>query len=59
MWQPQMDAEGKLVLTYKPSKESLQDILDAVHGAGLVVRDITTREADLEDVFVHLTHRAA
>ncbi|MCE2927648.1 MAG: ABC transporter ATP-binding protein [Rickettsiales bacterium] len=58
MWQPQMDAEGKLVLTYKPSKESLQDILDAVHGAGLVVRDITTREADLEDVFVHLTHAA-
>lgn len=57
-WQPQMDAEGKLVLTYKPSKESLQDILDAVHGAGLVVRDITTREADLEDVFVHLTHAA-
>jgi len=57
-WQPQMDAEGKLVLTYKPSKESLQDILDAVHGAGLVMRDITTREADLEDVFVHLTHAA-
>ncbi|MDX2113801.1 MAG: ABC transporter ATP-binding protein [Alphaproteobacteria bacterium] len=58
-WQPQLDAEGKLVLTYKPSRESLQDIFDAVHGAGLVIRDITTREADLEDVFVHLTHKAA
>ncbi len=58
-WQPQLDIEGKLVLTYKPSRESLQDIFDVVHGAGLVIRDITTREADLEDVFVHLTHKAA
>ena len=58
-WQPSFDAEGKLILHYKPSKENVQDILDAVRTAGISVRDISTREADLEDVFVHLTHRAA
>jgi ABC-2 type transport system ATP-binding protein len=58
-WQAALDGEGKLVLHYKPSSESIQDILDAVRAAGIGVRDITTREADLEDVFVHLTHHQA
>lgn len=56
-WSPSFDTEGKLVLNYKPSKEGVQEILDAVRNAGLSVCDITTREADLEDVFVHLTHK--
>jgi ABC-2 type transport system ATP-binding protein len=56
---PTIDADGKLIISYKPSKNSMQDILDAVHGAGLHVRDLTTREADLEDIFIHLTHKKA
>lgn len=58
-WSASFDAEGKLILSFKPSKEGVQEILDAVRACGLHVRDITTREADLEDVFVHLTHKAA
>lgn len=58
-WQPVFDVEGKLILSFKPSKEGVQEILDAVRDSGLVVRDITTREADLEDVFVHLTNKKA
>jgi ABC-2 type transport system ATP-binding protein len=56
---PLIDNEGRLIISYKPSKNSMQDILDAVHAAGLTVRDLTTREADLEDIFIHLTHKQA
>lgn len=57
---PTLDGEGRLVISYKPSKNSMQDILDAVHAAGISVRDLTTREADLEDIFIHLTsHKKA
>jgi ABC-2 type transport system ATP-binding protein len=52
-----IDAESKLVVSYKPSRDSIQDVLDAVRGSGLAIRDLTTREADLEDIFLHLTRR--
>ena len=55
-WSAQIDAEGKLVLSYKPSKDKLQDILDAVRASGCIALDLTTREASLEDIFIHLTH---
>ena len=58
-WNASFDAEARLIISYKPSKNSMQDILDAVHAAGLRVSDMTTREADLEDIFIHLTHKAA
>jgi ABC-2 type transport system ATP-binding protein len=55
----EINSEGKLIVSYKPSKHSIQDILDAVRAAGISVGDLTTREADLEDIFIHLTHKAA
>ncbi|NCY25586.1 MAG: ABC transporter ATP-binding protein [Alphaproteobacteria bacterium] len=55
----ELDAEGQLVISYKPSKHAVQDILDALRGAGVQVADISTREADLEDIFIHLTRREA
>lgn len=58
-WNASLDAEGRLILSYKPSKEAIQEILDAVRTANVGVRDLTTREADLEDIFIHLTHKAA
>jgi ABC-2 type transport system ATP-binding protein len=57
-WSAQMD-ENKLVLSYQPSKTSLQEILDSVRAAGISIADLTTREASLEDVFLHLTHDKA
>ena len=51
----EIDAEKRLVISYKPSKNTIQDILDAVHAGGVMISDMTTREADLEDIFIHLT----
>jgi len=44
-----------IAVTYKPSRLGVQTILDAVCEAGIKVRDISTEEADLEDVFLQLT----
>lgn len=58
-WGATINADGKLVLSYKPSREGVQEILDAVRLSGLSVCDLSTSEADLEDVFIHLTNKAA
>lgn len=58
-WTASIDSEGRLLVNYRPSKNTMQDILDAVRTAGISVRDLTTREADLEEVFIHLTRSAA
>jgi ABC-2 type transport system ATP-binding protein len=55
-WSASLDAESKLVLHYKPSQHSLQQILDDVRNCGVMIQDLSTREASLEDVFIHLTH---
>lgn len=56
-WHSVVDADGKLVINYKPSKHGIQSILDAVRAAGVEVADLTTQEANLEDIFLHLTHK--
>ena len=56
LWESVLDIEGKLVIDYKPSKDSIQDIINAVSDAKITIRDLTTREANLEDVFLQLTH---
>ncbi len=45
----------RLVFHYPPSRVNGGAILDAVRGAGLAVKDVSTREADLEDIFLTLT----
>ena len=45
----------ELVFAYPPSKIHAGEILDAVAAAGLGVLDVTTREAELEDIFLSLT----
>ena len=44
-------------VTYPPSKTHSGEILAAVQAAGLGVQDISTREAELEDIFLSLTGR--
>ena len=51
--------EGKLLVHYKPSTDNMQELLNAVQEAGVSVQDITTSEAGLEDIFLHLTSKAA
>ena len=46
-----------LVFHYAPSATHSGQILTAVQDAGLSIADITTRETDLEDIFLRLTQR--
>lgn len=48
-------ADAQLEITYDRDKANAGEILSALQAQGLGVIDVTTREADLEDVFVSLT----
>ena len=47
--------DGQMEFTYRTSQTSADAILDAVRASGVSIRDVKTREADLEDVFLELT----
>ena len=47
-----------LVIRYQPSRTNVGAILDGIRAAGVEVVDLVTEEADLEDVFLRLTHSA-
>lgn len=47
--------DGALFITYPKSHMRLGEILGAVQSAGITVKDLSTEEADLEDVFVAMT----
>jgi len=52
--------EGQeLVISYAPSKTSAGEILAHLNEAGLDIVDLSTREAELEDIFLSLTGRDA
>ncbi|HEX8300908.1 ABC transporter ATP-binding protein [Sphingomonas sp.] len=44
-----------LVITFRKDQANAGEVLGAVQGAGLGIVDVSTREADLEDVFLNLT----
>jgi ABC-2 type transport system ATP-binding protein len=44
-----------LEITYNKDRANAGEILAAVQQQGLAIIDVTTREADLEDVFITLT----
>jgi ABC-2 type transport system ATP-binding protein len=48
-------APNRLVLRYRPSRTRIGDVFAAVAAAGLSIRDVTSEEADLEDIFLRLT----
>ena len=50
--------DGKLVVKYQPSKAAMSDILARIGSAGLTVDDISTKEVELEDLFISLTSAA-
>ncbi len=47
--------EGKLVVKYAPSQSAIDDIFAHVQQAGLDIRDVSTKEVDLEDLFIAMT----
>ncbi|MEL7256235.1 MAG: ABC transporter ATP-binding protein [Pseudomonadota bacterium] len=46
---------GELALSYKGSALTADAVLEAVRAAGIVIRDVRTEQANLEDVFLSLT----
>jgi ABC-2 type transport system ATP-binding protein len=52
-------AERTLEITYDKDRSNAGEVLALVQGQGFGIVDVTTREADLEDVFVHLTSAKA
>jgi ABC-2 type transport system ATP-binding protein len=56
--QSQVRADGTLAFSYRRGKISVETILQAVHDAGIRIREMATEEPDLEDVFVALTRSA-
>ncbi len=53
-----VDADGRLVLRYRPSRARVGDLLDAIRAEGLTITDLATSEADLEELFLRLTGNA-
>lgn len=47
--------QRRLVFHYRPSQTRISDILTALRDAGLGIADLTTTEADLEDLFLEIT----
>jgi len=47
--------EGRLVVKYQPSKAHMDGILARVSQAGLTIQDISTKEVELEDLFLTMT----
>ncbi len=46
---------GQLVFHYPPSRTHSGEIIAAVQDAGLTITDLSTRETELEDIFIQLT----
>ncbi len=44
------------VVTYRTGQSSVEQVLAAVRASGVTIRDITTEDPDLEDVFVAMTY---
>jgi len=50
-----LDGQDKIVFRYQPSHAKVGEVLAAVAAAGLAVRDVSSEETDLEDIFLRLT----
>ncbi|HVI50761.1 MAG TPA: ABC transporter ATP-binding protein [Candidatus Sulfotelmatobacter sp.] len=58
-WSPERLDARRLRFRYKPSATNVGQILEGVRASGLGVVDLSTVEADLEDIFLRLTGHGA
>lgn len=56
-WDTKINDDGHIEIGYKSKDTSVQEILLAMYNAEISIRDISTQEADLEDVFKYLTKK--
>lgn len=50
-----IDEEGRLCVSYRRDVESVAELLALIQADGIGIRDLSVREADLEEVFLRLT----
>ena len=55
----ELKEDGRLAIPYQPSRAQVGEILERLAAAGVGVKDLSTVESDLEDVFLELTYRKA
>ena len=48
--------DGRLAVTFNTASASVEGVLQAVRTAGIAIKDLSTEEPDLEDVFLALTY---
>ena len=53
----EVSGERQLTITYRKDRVNAGEVLAALGRAGLGIVDVTTRDPDLEDVFLQLTRR--
>jgi ABC-2 type transport system ATP-binding protein len=51
-----MRADGQLAVTFKTGEAGVEAVLGAVREAGVAIKDLSTEDPDLEDVFIALTY---
>ncbi len=54
-WRLAVAAPGRLLFRYGPSRTILGPLFTDMQAAGLTIRDVSTEETDLEDIFLRLT----
>ena len=52
-----LTVERTVEITYDKDRMNAGEVLALVQGQGYAIADVSTREADLEDVFLHLTSK--
>ncbi len=50
---------GRIAIRYRPSETQFSAILAAIADSGLTIVDLSTKEGDLEEIFLELTSRPA
>jgi len=55
-YSPQLDAPDCLTVSFAPSKTPAREVLRDIEASGLSVHDFSTKDSDLEDIFIRLTH---
>ena len=58
-FQTHLIAPRQLRVCYSADQHDVQEVLNAVAAAGLTILDLSSQEADLEDIFVRLTSKDA
>jgi ABC-2 type transport system ATP-binding protein len=55
-FQGELRADGRLAVSFKTADAGVEAVLAAVRDAGVAIKDLSTEDPDLEDVFMALTY---